>query len=314
VIDEVDSILIDEARTPLIISGPAEKPSDQYYKAAKIASAFERDIHYTVDEKQKTVLLTEQGYEDAEEILDVKDLYDPREQWASYVLNAIKAKELFLRDVNYIIRAKEVLIVDEFTGRVMQGRRWSDGLHQAVEAKEGLPIQNESITLASISYQNFFLQFPKLCGMTGTASTESAEFESIYKLKVTIVPTNKPMIRKDESDVVFKAVNGKWRAVVVEISRMHKTGRAVLVGTTSVEQSDELSQLLREAGITHEVLNAKPENVEREAEIVAQSGRLGAVTIATNMAGRGTDIILGGNAEFMARLKLREILMPRYHA
>ncbi|CAL9232765.1 unnamed protein product [Arabidopsis halleri] len=311
VIDEVDSILIDEARTPLIISGPAEKPSDQYYKAAKIASAFERDIHYTVDEKQKTVLLTEQGYEDAEEILDVKDLYDPREQWASYVLNAIKAKELFLRDVNYIIRAKEVLIVDEFTGRVMQGRRWSDGLHQAVEAKEGLPIQNESITLASISYQNFFLQFPKLCGMTGTASTESAEFESIYKLKVTIVPTNKPMIRKDESDVVFKAVNGKWRAVVVEISRMHKTGRAVLVGTTSVEQSDELSQLLREAGITHEVLNAKPENVEREAEIVAQSGRLGAVTIATNMAGRGTDIILGGNAEFMARLKLREILMPR---
>ncbi|CAA7013079.1 unnamed protein product [Microthlaspi erraticum] len=311
VIDEVDSILIDEARTPLIISGPAEKPSDQYYKAAKIASAFERDIHYTVDEKQKTVLLTEQGYEDAEEILNVKDLYDPREQWASYVLNAIKAKELFLRDVNYIIRAKEVLIVDEFTGRVMQGRRWSDGLHQAVEAKEGLPIQNESITLASISYQNFFLQFPKLCGMTGTASTESAEFESIYKLKVTIVPTNKPMIRKDDSDVVFKAVNGKWRAVVVEIARMHKTGRAVLVGTTSVEQSDELSQLLQEAGIPHEVLNAKPENVEREAEIVAQSGRLGAVTIATNMAGRGTDIILGGNAEFMARLKLREILMPR---
>lgn len=311
IIDEVDSILIDEARTPLIISGPAEKPSDRYYKAAKIAAAFERDIHYTVDEKQKTVLLTEQGYEDAEEILDVKDLYDPREQWASYVLNAIKAKELFLRDVNYIIRGKEVLIVDEFTGRVMQGRRWSDGLHQAVEAKEGLPIQNETITLASISYQNFFLQFPKLCGMTGTAATESTEFESIYKLKVTIVPTNKPMIRKDESDVVFRAATGKWRAVVVEISRMYKAGRPVLVGTTSVEQSDSLSEQLREAGIPHEVLNAKPENVEREAEIVGQSGRLGAVTIATNMAGRGTDIILGGNAEFMARLKLREILMPR---
>ncbi|XP_050947260.1 protein translocase subunit SecA, chloroplastic isoform X2 [Cucumis melo] len=311
VIDEVDSILIDEARTPLIISGPAEKPSDRYYKAAKLASAFESDIHYTVDEKQKTVLLTEQGYEDAEEILDVKDLYDPREQWASYVLNAIKAKELFLRDVNYIIRGKEVLIVDEFTGRVMQGRRWSDGLHQAVEAKEGLPIQNETVTLASISYQNFFLQFPKLCGMTGTAATESTEFESIYKLKVTIVPTNKPMIRKDESDVVFRATTGKWRAVVVEISRMHKTGRPVLVGTTSVEQSDALSAQLQEAGIPHEVLNAKPENVEREAEIVAQSGRLGAVTIATNMAGRGTDIILGGNSEFMARLKLRELLMPR---
>ncbi|RYQ89540.1 hypothetical protein Ahy_B09g096120 isoform J [Arachis hypogaea] len=312
IIDEVDSILIDEARTPLIISGPAEKPSDRYYKAAKIAAAFERDIHYTVDEKQKTVLLSEQGYEDAEEILNVKDLYDPREQWASYILNAIKAKELFLRDVNYITRGKEVLIVDEFTGRVMQGRRWSDGLHQAVEAKEGLPIQNETVTLASISYQNFFLQFPKLCGMTGTAATESTEFESIYKLKVTIVPTNKPMIRKDESDVVFRATSGKWRAVVVEISRMHKTGRPVLVGTTSVEQSDSLSEQLKEAGIPHEVLNAKPENVEREAEIVAQSGRLGAVTIATNMAGRGTDIILGGNAEFMARLKLREILMPRY--
>lgn len=311
VIDEVDSILIDEARTPLIISGPAEKPSDRYYKAAKIATAFERDIHYTVDEKQKTVLLTEQGYGDTEEILDVKDLYDPREQWASYILNAIKAKELFLRDVNYIIRGKEVLIVDEFTGRVMQGRRWSDGLHQAVEAKEGLPIQNETLTLASISYQNFFLQFPKLCGMTGTAATESTEFESIYKLKVTIVPTNKPMMRKDESDVVFRATSGKWRAVVVEISRMNKTGRPVLVGTTSVEQSDALAGQLLEAGIPHEVLNAKPENVEREAEIVAQSGRVGAVTIATNMAGRGTDIILGGNAEFMARLKLREMLMPR---
>ncbi|XP_071716773.1 protein translocase subunit SecA, chloroplastic [Rutidosis leptorrhynchoides] len=310
VIDEVDSILIDEARTPLIISGPAEKPSEQYYKAAKIAAAFERDIHYTVDEKQKNVLLTEQGYADAEEILEVKDLYDPREQWASFLINAIKAKELFLRDVNYIIRAKEVLIVDEFSGRVMQGRRWSDGLHQAVEAKENLPVQNETVTLASISYQNFFLQFPKLCGMTGTAATESSEFESIYKLKVTIVPTNKAMIRKDDSDVVFRATTGKWQAVVVEISRMNKTGRPVLVGTTSVEQSDLLSKQLRETGIPHEVLNAKPENVEREAEIVAQSGRLGAVTIATNMAGRGTDIILGGNAEFMARLKLRELLMP----
>ncbi|CAA6653840.1 unnamed protein product [Spirodela intermedia] len=311
VIDEVDSILIDEARTPLIISGPAEKPSERYYKAAKIASAFEREIHYTVDEKQKTVLLSEQGYQDAEEILEVKDLYDPREQWASYILNAIKAKELFLRDVNYIVRGKEVLIVDEFTGRVMQGRRWSDGLHQAVEAKEGVPVQNETVTLASISYQNFFLQFPKLCGMTGTAATESTEFESIYKLKVTVVPTNKPMIRKDESDVVFRSTTGKWRAVVVEISRMNKIGRPVLVGTTSVEQSESLSQQLQEAEIPHEVLNAKPENVEREAEIVTQSGRLGAVTIATNMAGRGTDIILGGNAEFMARLKLREMLMPR---
>lgn len=311
VIDEVDSILIDEARTPLIISGSAEKPSERYIKAAKIASAFQRDYHYTVDEKQKSVLMSEIGYEAAEEILNVTDLYDPREQWASYIINAIKAKELFLKNVNYIVRGQDVLIVDEFTGRVMQGRRWSDGLHQAVEAKEGVKIQNETVTLASISYQNFFLQYPKLCGMTGTAATEVDEFEKIYKLKVTVVPTNKPMIRKDESDVVFKSVNGKWRATVVEISRMHKTGRPVLVGTTSVEQSEALSKQLSEASIPHQVLNAKPENVEREAEIVAQSGRVGAVTIATNMAGRGTDIILGGNAEFMARLKLREMLMPR---
>ncbi|KAL6621241.1 hypothetical protein ACP70R_033673 [Stipagrostis hirtigluma subsp. patula] len=300
VIDEVDSILIDEARTPLIISGLAEKPSDRYYKAAKIAEAFERDIHYTVDQKQRNVLLTEQGYADAEEILDINDLYDPREQWASYVLNAIKAKALFLKDVNYMVRSKEVLIVDEFTGRVMACRRWSDGLHQAIEAKEGVPIQNETITLASTSYQNFFLQFPKLCGMTGTAATERQEFESIYKLKVTVVPTNKPMIRK-MSQMLFlgqQMANG----VLFLLRRMNKIGRPVLVGTTSVEQSEFLTEQLREAGIPHEVLNAKPENVEREAEIVAQSGRLGAVTIATNMAGRGTDIILGGNAEFMARV------------
>lgn len=311
VIDEVDSILIDEARTPLIISGSAEKPSERYIKAAKMAAVFARDVHYTVDEKQKSVLMTEQGYEAAEEILGVKDLYDPREQWASYVLNAIKAKELFLRDVNYIVRAGEVLIVDEFTGRVMQGRRWSDGLHQAVEAKEGVKIQNETVTLASISYQNFFLQYPKLCGMTGTAATESQELGKIYKLKVTTVPTNKPMVRRDEPDVVFRTTSGKWRAAVVEIARMNKTGRPVLVGTTSVEQSEALSQQLKEAGIQHQVLNAKPENVERESEIVAQSGRLGAVTIATNMAGRGTDIILGGNADFMAKLRLREMLMPK---
>ncbi|CAI7745602.1 unnamed protein product [Closterium sp. NIES-53] len=311
VIDEVDSILIDEARTPLIISGPAEKPSERYYKAAKLANAFVRDVHYTVDEKQKAVLLTEEGYEEAETLLGVSDLYDPREQWASYVINAIKAKELFLRDVQYIVKGGGILIVDEFTGRIMEGRRWSEGLHQAVEAKEGLTIQNETVTLASISYQNFFLQYPKLCGMTGTAATEAAEFTSIYKLTVTEIPTNRPAGRKDESDVVFRAADGKWRAVVVEVARMNKMGRPVLVGTTSVELSEGLSARLKEAGVKHQVLNAKPENVEREAEIVAQSGRLGGVTIATNMAGRGTDILLGGNAEFMARLKLREMLMPR---
>ena len=311
VIDEVDSILIDEARTPLIISGSAEKPSEKYIKADKIASVLVKDVHYTVDEKQRNILLTEEGYEAAEDVLQVPDLYDPREQWASFLINAIKAKELFLKDVSYICKGGEVVIVDEFTGRTMPGRRWSDGLHQAIEAKEGLEIQNESVTLASISYQNLFRTYPKLGGMTGTAQTESAEFANIYNLPVTVVPTNRTVSRVDNPDVVFKTEGGKWNAVVLEITRMHKTGRPVLVGTTSVEKSEIVCSLLREAGIPFEVLNAKPENVERESEIVAQSGRKGAVTIATNMAGRGTDILLGGNPEFMARLKLREMLMPK---
>ncbi|GAV87787.1 LOW QUALITY PROTEIN: SecA_SW domain-containing protein/SecA_DEAD domain-containing protein, partial [Cephalotus follicularis] len=302
VIDEVDSILIDEARTPLFISGTAEKPSDRYYKAAMIAASFEREIHYTVR------LLICRGRKASR-----RYLLTPNTRWRkTRQINRHKKQRSVLNQKEYLTREEDPsFVVITVTFHFCQGRRWSDGLHQAVEAKEGLPIQNETVTLASISYQNFFLQFPKLCGMTGTAATESTEFDSIFKLKVTIVPTNKPMIRKDESDVFFRATNGKWMAVVVEISRMYKTGRPVLVGTTSVEQSDSLSEQLQEAGIPHEVLNAKPENVEREAEIVAQSGRLGAVTIATNMAGRGTDIILGGNAEYMARLKLREILMPR---
>ena len=311
VIDEVDSILIDEARTPLIISGSAEKPSEKYIKADKISSVLVKDVHYTVDEKQRNVLLTEEGYEAAEDVLQVPDLYDPREQWASFLINAIKAKELFLKDVSYITKGGEVVIVDEFTGRTMPGRRWSDGLHQAIEAKEGVEIQNESVTLASISYQNLFRTYPKLGGMTGTAQTESAEFANIYDLAVTVVPTNRTVSRADNPDVVFKTETGKWNAVVQEISRMHKTGRPVLVGTTSVERSEIVCNLLEQAGIPFEVLNAKPENVERESEIVAQSGRKGAVTIATNMAGRGTDILLGGNPEFMARLKMRELLMPK---
>ncbi|KAI3428100.1 hypothetical protein D9Q98_006483 [Chlorella vulgaris] len=310
VIDEVDSILIDEARTPLIISGTADKPSEKYHKACKIANALARDVHYTVDEKQRNVLLTEEGYEAAEDVLQVSDLYDPREQWASYVLNAVKAKELFVLNVSYIVRGGEIVIVDEFTGRTMPGRRWSDGLHQAIEAKEGLEIQNESITLASISYQNFFRGYPKLAGMTGTAATEGAEFQEIYNLRVTVVPPNRAISREDNPDVVFRSEAGKWKAVVQEIRRMHKSGRPVLVGTTSVEKSEVLAGMLSEDGIPYQLLNAKPENVERESEIVAQSGRRGAVTIATNMAGRGTDILLGGNAEFMARLKLRELLMP----
>ena len=264
-----------------------------------------------MDEKQKNILLTEEGYEASEEVLQVTDLYDPREQWASYLINAVKAKELQIRDVNYIVRKGEVIIVDEFTGRTMPGRRWSDGLHQAVEAKEGIKIQEETVTIASISYQNFFRIFPKLAGMTGTAATEAGEFKNIYQLEVMVVPTNEPCERVDHSDVVFSVEEGKWKATVAEIKRMTKAGRPVLVGTTSVEKSESLSEMLTDAGVAHQVLNAKPENVERESEIVAQCGRIGSVTIATNMAGRGTDILLGGNAEFMARLKLREFLMPR---
>ena len=311
VIDEVDSILIDEARTPLIISGSADKPSEKYVKAAKLAEALVRDVHYTVDEKQRNVLVTDEGYEAAETVLGVPDLYDPKTQWATFVLNAIKAKELFKKDVAYIVRNDEVVIVDEFTGRTMPGRRWSEGLHQAIEAKEGIEIQEETITIASITYQALFRMFPRLGGMTGTASTETKEFKEIYGLDVTVVPPNRTVLRTDNDDVVFAKETGKWKAVVTEVKRMNKAGRPVLVGTTSVERSEVLNALLAEAGIECQVLNAKPENVERESEIVAQAGRKGMVTIATNMAGRGTDILLGGNSEFMARLKIREALMPK---
>ncbi|HEY9761325.1 MAG TPA: preprotein translocase subunit SecA [Trichocoleus sp.] len=311
VIDEVDSILIDEARTPLIISGQVERPSEKYTGAADVARELNAEDHYEVDEKARNVLLTDDGFIRAEELLGVTDLFDPKDPWAHYIFNAIKAKELFIKDVNYIVRNGEVVIVDEFTGRVMPGRRWSDGLHQAIEAKERVEIQPETQTLASITYQNFFLLYPKLSGMTGTAKTEEAEFEKIYNLEVTIIPTNRTRARKDVSDVVYKNEEAKWRAVAQECAEMHELGRPVLVGTTSVEKSELLSGLLQERGVPHNLLNAKPENVERESEIVAQAGRRGAVTIATNMAGRGTDIILGGNSDYMARLKVREYLMPR---
>ncbi len=310
IIDEVDSVLIDEARTPLIISGQVERPSEKYMEAARVARVLRREDHYEVDEKQRNVLLTDEGYEEAEKQLGVTDLFNPDDPWAHFIFNAIKAKELFTKDVSYIIRDGEVVIVDEFTGRVMTGRRWSDGLHQAIEAKEGVEIQPETQTMATITYQNFFLLYPKLAGMTGTAKTEEAEFEKIYKLEVTIVPTNRPTKRQDLSDVVYKTANGKWKAIAQECAEMYQKGRPVLVGTTSVENSELLSYLLAELHVPHNLLNAKPENVEREAEIVAQAGRKGAITIATNMAGRGTDIILGGNAEYMARLKVREYLMP----
>jgi preprotein translocase subunit SecA len=311
VIDEVDSILIDEARTPLIISGQVERPTEKYLQAAEIALTLQKEEHYEVDEKARNVLLTDEGFAEAELLLGVTDLFDPEDPWAHFVFNAIKAKELFLKDVNYIVRNGEVVIVDEFTGRILAGRRWSDGLHQAIEAKEHVEIQPETQTLATITYQNLFLLYPKLGGMTGTAKTEEVEFEKIYKLEVTVIPTNRIRKRQDLSDMVFKTEPGKWRAIAKECAEMHELGRPVLVGTTSVEKSEYLSQLLREQGIPHELLNARPENVEREAEIVAQAGRKGAVTIATNMAGRGTDIILGGNSEYMARLKLREYFMPR---
>ncbi|NDE23378.1 MAG: preprotein translocase subunit SecA, partial [Synechococcaceae bacterium WB9_3_282] len=266
---------------------------------------------YEVDEKQRSVILTDEGYAKAEQLLGVTDLFSASDPWAHFVTNALKAKELFIKDVNYILRNDEVVIVDEFTGRVMPGRRWSDGLHQAVEAKEALPIQPETQTLASITYQNFFLLYPRLAGMTGTAKTEEVEFEKTYKLEVAVVPTNRSRSRRDLVDQVFKSESGKWRSVASETAEYHRAGRPVLVGTTSVEKSELLSALLQEQGIPHNLLNAKPENVEREAEIIAQAGRAGAVTIATNMAGRGTDIILGGNTDYMARLKVRELLLPR---
>ena len=325
VIDEVDSVLIDEARTPLIISGQVERPTEKYLQAAQIAAQlvkqeedYDEEVNgdegigdYEVDEKARNILMTDEGFAHAEEMLGVSDLYDPENPWAHYISNAVKAKELFTKDVNYMVRNDEVVIVDEFTGRVLAGRRWSDGLHQAIEAKEGVPIQKETQTLASITYQNFFLLYPTLAGMTGTAKTEETEFEKVYNLQVTIIPTNLPSRRADLADVVYKKEIGKWQAVAEDTANMHEKGRPVLVGTTSVEKSELISQLLRQKGIEHNLLNAKPENVERESEIVAQAGRKTAVTIATNMAGRGTDIILGGNADYMARLKVREYLMPK---
>jgi preprotein translocase subunit SecA len=317
IIDEVDSILIDEARTPLIISGQVERPMEKYQQAAEIAQMLTRQKEeqdggdYEVDEKARNVLMTDEGFARAEELLGVSDLYDQENPWAHYVFNAIKAKELFTKDVNYIVRNGEVVIVDEFTGRVLAGRRWSDGLHQAIEAKENVEIQKETQTLATITYQNFFLLYPKLSGMTGTAKTEETEFEKVYNLEVTIIPTNRPSERVDVADVVYKTEIAKWKAIANECQEMHEKGRPVLVGTTSVEKSELLSKLLQQNQIPHNLLNARPENVERESEIVAQAGRKGAVTIATNMAGRGTDIILGGNSDYMARLKIREYLMPQ---
>ena len=308
ILDEVDSILIDEARTPLIISGAVDSRDDKYNTANEIAQSLEINVDYEVDEKARNVLLTDSGIIKCEKMLNGQDLYDPADPWAPFILNATKAKELFIKDVHYIVKNKEIIIVDEFTGRIMEGRRWSDGLHQSIEAKEYIPIQSETQTLASITYQNFFLLYPKLSGMTGTAKTEEAELDKIYSLEVISVPTHRPMSRQDLPDLIYKNQYAKWRSVADECLDMHTLGRPVLIGTTSVEKSELLSSLLKEYGIPHNLLNAKPENLKREAEIIAQAGRRGAVTIATNMAGRGTDILLGGNSSYIARNTITQLL------
>ncbi|WP_461833131.1 preprotein translocase subunit SecA [Desulfothermus sp.] len=292
IVDEVDSVLIDEARTPLIISGPAEESTSLYKKINAIIPKLKKDRDFTVDEKYKTVLLTEEGVMRCEEILGLDNLFDPKNiTYQHHILQALKAHYLFQRDVDYIVRDGEVLIVDEFTGRVLPGRRYSDGLHQALEAKERVKIQQENQTLATITFQNFFRMYNKLAGMTGTADTEAVEFKEIYNLDVVVIPTNKPMIRIDYPDVIYKTQKEKFNAIVKEIVDLHKQGRPVLVGTTSIEKSELISKRLKKLKIPHEVLNAK--HHEREAEIVAKAGEKGRVTIATNMAGRGTDIKLG---------------------
>src|SRR5262249_7695870 len=310
IVDEVDSILIDEARTPLIISGASDDSTTKYYEADAVIPKLSKDTDYQVDEKQHTATLTENGIEKSERILGYGNLYDPSNMEILHCLNqALVAHTLYHRDKQYIVRDGEVVIVDEFTGRIMQGRRWSDGLHQAVEAKEGVKIERETQTLATITLQNYFRMYQKLAGMTGTAETESVEFAKIYNLDVTSIPTHRPMVRTDNPDVIYRTLDEKWDAVAEEIKNLYDKGQPVLVGTVSVENSELIARRLKQMGVRHNVLNAKPENAGREAEIVAQAGRRSAVTIATNMAGRGTDILLGGNPEFLGRelLKRREI-------
>jgi preprotein translocase subunit SecA len=305
IVDEVDSILIDEARTPLIISGPADQPQKWYVEFAKIAARLIRDEDYEVDEKKRTVGVLETGIDKVEDYLGIDNLYESvNTPLVGFLNNAVKVKELFHIDKEYVVKNGEVLIVDEHTGRILAGRRYNDGMHQAIEAKEGVEIQAENQTLATITLQNYFRMYDKLAGMTGTAQTEAAELMSIYKLGVVSIPTNRPMVRQDQSDLIYKTEEAKFEAVVEDIADRHQTGQPVLVGTVSVEKSEHLAELLRKEHIPHEVLNAKQH--EREATIVAQAGRKGSVTVATNMAGRGTDIMLGGNAEFIAVAELRD--------
>ena len=305
IVDEVDSILIDEARTPLIISGQADKANDLYYTVAKVVPRLVKEDDYSVDEKAHTVVLTEKGVARVEQMLGVQNLYEDEHIELTHHMNqALKAHGLMKRDRDYVVKDGEVIIVDEFTGRLMFGQRYSEGLHQAIEAKEGVKIERESQTLATITFQNYFRMYEKLAGMTGTAETEEDEFRKIYGLDVVVIPTNKPMIRKDLADMIYKTEQAKFRAVVEEIVERHNAGQPLLIGTISIEKSEELSSLLKKRGVQHQVLNAKYH--EKEAEIVSQAGRLGAVTIATNMAGRGTDILLGGNPEFLAHANFKK--------
>nr|QCI05593.1 Preprotein-translocase subunit a [Cryptopleura ramosa] len=304
IIDEVDSILIDEARTPLIISGPNEINSNKYLKAKEISNILNNIKDYEVDEKAKNIILTEQGILMCENILKIKNLYSINNQWIKYIINAIKAKELFHENKDYIIKNNEIIIVDEFTGRLMEGRRWSDGLHQAIEAKQNLQIQNENKTLASVTYQNLFLLYYRLCGMTGTAKTEEAEFLKIYKLPVIEIPCNKKCQRQDLPDLVYKSEYSKWKAIANECFDMYKIGRPTLIGTTNIEKSELLANMLTTLKVPYNLLNARPENIAREAEIITQAGQKHSITISTNMAGRGTDIILGGNPYIISKLVL----------
>jgi len=304
IVDEVDNILIDEARTPLIISGQAEESTDNYVRFASLVRRLQPEKDYVVDEKLRVVTLTEEGTARMENLLGIDNLYSPQHfELTPYLENALKAQTLFKLDRDYIVKDGQVIIVDEFTGRLMYGRRYSEGLHQAIEAKEGVHVQRESLTLATITFQNYFRMYAKLAGMTGTAATEAEEFQRIYGLDVVVIPTHKPMIRHDYPDQVYKTESAKFRAVVREIEDLHAQGRPVLVGTTSVEKSEMLSNMLKRKGVEHQVLNAKQH--EKEAMIIAQAGRSGAVTIATNMAGRGVDILLGGKPDGMARDQLR---------